>query len=101
MKKLHLAALAIALTTAFAFTACGESNNHGHKHDSSKAQTECPVLGGAIDKSIYIDYKGERIYFCCKGCDKDFLKEPEKYLKKMRDQGVELEKSPATAKKQR
>ena len=33
-----------------------------------KPQTFCPVMGGPIDTTIYVDYKGMRIYFCCKGC---------------------------------
>ncbi|TAL36702.1 MAG: YHS domain-containing protein [Spirochaetes bacterium] len=99
MKRFQITTLTLALCMTFAFAACGESEHHEHKHGSSKAQTECPVLGGAIDKSLYADYKGERIYFCCKGCPEEFSKNPEKYMKKLRDQGVELEKSPAPVKK--
>jgi YHS domain-containing protein len=62
-----------------------------------KAQTTCPVLGGNVDKNIYVDYKGQRIYFCCKGCDEEFKKNPDKYLEKMKSQGVTPEKSPADA----
>ncbi len=53
-----------------------------------QSQTKCPVLAGNIDKQVYTDYKGKRIYFCCKGCDEEFKKDPEKYLKKMQDEGV-------------
>ncbi len=35
----------------------------------AKPQTVCPVLGGNVNKQVYVDYKGNRIYFCCKGCD--------------------------------
>jgi YHS domain-containing protein len=64
-----------------------------------KPQTVCPVRGDTIDKNVYVDYQGKRIYFCCKGCDADFKKDPEKYLKKMQDEGVTLEPSPAGAQK--
>ncbi|MBC8426091.1 YHS domain-containing protein [bacterium] len=44
-------------------------------------QTVCPVSGEPLpDKKTYVDYQGRRIYFCCPGCDVDFLKEPGKYL---------------------
>jgi YHS domain-containing protein len=64
-----------------------------------KAQTTCPVLGGSVDKNVYVDYQGQRIYFCCKGCDEEFKKNPDKYLEKMKSQGVTPEKSPAAASK--
>lgn len=55
-------------------------------------QTTCPVMGGAINKELYADYKGERVYFCCMACPPQFKKDPEKYLKKMKDAGQEPEK---------
>jgi YHS domain-containing protein len=64
-----------------------------------KPQTVCPVLAGNIDKSIYVDYKGKRIYFCCKGCDAEFKKDPEKYMKKLQDEGIKLEPCPTGAEK--
>ena len=62
-------------------------------------QAKCPVLGGDINKQVYVDYKGKRIYFCCSGCDTEFKKDPEKYMKKLEEQGVTLEPSPAGAAK--
>jgi len=61
-----------------------------------KPQTLCPVLGGNIDKKVFIDYQGKRIYFCCSGCPAEFSKDPEKYLKKIEAQGITLEKCPET-----
>lgn len=55
-------------------------------------QKTCPVMGGAIDKSIYVDYKGQRVYFCCNGCPAQFKKDPEKYLKKLEATGEKPEK---------
>ena len=60
-----------------------------------KPQTICPVMGGEVDKSVYADYEGKRVYFCCDSCRKDFQKDPAKYIKKMEDQGITLEKTPA------
>ncbi len=45
------------------------------------AQKTCPVMGNPINPDIYVDYKGRRIYFCCKACISAFKKNPEKYLK--------------------
>lgn len=57
-------------------------------------QKVCPVMGTAIDKKIYVDYKGKRVYFCCSMCPAEFNKNPEKYIKKMEKDGVVLEKVP-------
>ena len=46
-------------------------------------QTLCPVMGNPIDKEIFIEYQGRKIYFCCPGCDDMFLANPEKYLDKL------------------
>ena len=32
-----------------------------------QSQKLCPVMGGEIDKSAYVDYEGKRVYFCCAG----------------------------------
>jgi YHS domain-containing protein len=59
-----------------------------------KAQTTCPVLGGNINKDVYVDYQGQRIYFCCEACIAEFRKDPEKFLEKLKAQGITSEKSP-------
>ncbi len=46
-------------------------------------QTACPIMGTAIDKNVYTEYKGKKVYFCCAGCETPFLKSPEKYLSKL------------------
>lgn len=58
-----------------------------------QAQTVCPVLGNKINKNVYTDYQGKRVYFCCAGCAAPFQKNPEQYLKKMEGQGATPEKA--------
>jgi Cu(I)/Ag(I) efflux system membrane fusion protein len=62
-----------------------------------KAQAICPVMGGEIDREVFVDYQGQRVYFCCPGCREPFLKEPQKYLEKLKAEGVTLEAAPASA----
>lgn len=57
-------------------------------------QKLCPVMGGEIDTSVYTDYQGKRVYFCCAGCIESFKKEPHKYLHKIAAQGITLEETP-------
>ncbi len=72
-----------------------DMNHEGHDHSAmmeegaEKAmeavgeQTICPVMGNPINKDIFVEYKGKKVYFCCPGCDKIFKEDPEKYLAKL------------------
>ena len=57
-------------------------------------QDKCPVRGSTINKNVYVDYEGKRIYFCCPPCIKSFLNNPERYLKQMEKEGIILENAP-------
>jgi YHS domain-containing protein len=47
-------------------------------------QTTCPVMeGNPIDKTLFVEYKGKKVYFCCKECEGKFLADPEKYVAKL------------------
>ncbi|NLD35301.1 MAG: YHS domain-containing protein [Desulfatiglans sp.] len=46
-------------------------------------QTLCPVMDAPINKEYFVEYKGKMVYFCCPGCEKQFLENPEKYLHKL------------------
>lgn len=56
-----------------------------------KPQTTCPVTGEAINKSIFVDYKGKRIYLCCNSCIDPVKKDPEMYIKKLEKMGQSVE----------
>lgn len=99
MKKISmiLAALAVALMMVGPVLAQQKSVRavgQTKAQTQGQPQTKCPVLGGNVDKSIYADYKGYRYYFCCKGCDEEFKKNPEKYIEKMKAEGITPEKIP-------
>ena len=61
------------------------------KDPEMKPQTACPVTGERIVKSAYLDYQGQRIYFCCKGCISKFQADPEKYMEQFAKDGILLE----------
>lgn len=69
------------------------------KNVKAKPQTLCPVMGDPINKNYYVDYRGHRIYFCCNECPDTFKKNPEKYMKILKDSGVSLEKAPGKSDK--
>ena len=46
----------------------------------------CPVTGDSFTvhkQTPVVQYKGERYYMCCPGCDTEFQKDPERYIKQM------------------
>jgi YHS domain-containing protein len=46
-------------------------------------QVTCPVMGGQINKDVYVEHKGKKVYFCCPGCKGEFKSDPEKYMDKL------------------
>lgn len=82
---------------------CGDGHDHSkHDHGTTSAKTPetvsgpsdpnakpyllktCVVSGeelGKMGEPMRFTYKGQEIKLCCKGCEKDFNKDPEKYLK--------------------
>ena len=46
-------------------------------------QKICPVMGSPINKAIFVEYEGKKVYFCCPPCKDKFSAEPEKYIAKL------------------
>ena len=70
------------------------NHKHGFSHlkrrrgkGPLKPQTFCPVMGGPIDTTVHVDYKGMRIYFCCEGCKYNFKLTPNLYIKTLKRYG--------------
>ncbi|MBT4482122.1 MAG: YHS domain-containing protein [Candidatus Latescibacteria bacterium] len=79
----------------------GTAHEHGsvdeeETADASKSQKICPVMGGKINNTIYADYEGKRTYLCCAACLDEFNKNPEKYINKLEDEGISLDKVPTS-----
>jgi len=67
----------------------GEHADHAMP-DNRQLQTQCPVMGGAINPEHFIDVEGYRIYVCCPGCDQQIAAHPQKYIREMEQAGVQL-----------
>lgn len=102
MKNL-LSLLALALAASLPLALAAHDHDHADKPAAkapnaawlAKAKAEYPLktcvvsdeeiggsMGEAIDFIYQQDGKPDRLVrFCCKDCEKDFLKEPAKYLK--------------------
>ncbi|MGA2507499.1 MAG: heavy metal-binding domain-containing protein [Chitinispirillaceae bacterium] len=67
------------------------ANAGAEKTKQLKPQTTCPVTGDPINKTLFVDYKGKRIYVCCENCINPLKKNPEKYIKKLESMGQSVE----------
>lgn len=56
-----------------------------------KMQSLCPIMNSEINKDLYVDYEGKRIYVCCPGCIDTVKADPAKYVKLIEDKGEKLE----------
>lgn len=63
------------------------------KEGAACTQTKCPFMDSEINKEIYADYEGKRVYFCCEACKEKFKADPSKCIKEMEDKGIVLDKS--------
>ncbi len=77
--------------------AAGAAGSTGLSGPKPGPQELCPLMGGKINREIFADHGGKRVYFCCPACKPEFEKNPEKYLKKLRDAGVQVEDAPVPA----
>ncbi len=65
-------------------------NNQEHTDSKLKPYTlkTCVISGeklGGMGEAYVHKYKDREIKFCCKGCLKEFNKEPDKYIKKIEE----------------
>ena len=56
-------------------------------------QLRCPIMKGEINKKLFVDYQGWRIYVCCKSCLKQIKQDPAKYIRQLEAEGITLDKA--------
>jgi YHS domain-containing protein len=54
-------------------------------------QEVCLVMGGKINKKLYSDIQGQRVYFCCAMCPPKFKADPDSFFQKAAADGVVFE----------
>ena len=97
-----VAAAALIGAGSWASADCGKCDGgHKGKADAAaekkvevKAQTTCPIMGGKINKELYVDADGSRIYVCCGGCIAKIKEDPAKAIAKIKANGETPEALP-------
>ena len=64
------------------------------KGEPGKPQTVDVLTGDAIDRNLYGDYDGKRVYFCHPGSKTRFESNVAENLQKIKEKGIVLEKAP-------
>ncbi len=100
MKRMVMAmilamALGLAAGTAWSGEPAKGPTDLPNSPQTGRQQVACPIEHDKINKNLFVDYQGQRIYFCCPACIPIFKKNPEKYLQQMQQEGVTPEKTPA------
>ena len=82
LASVTLTAMCLAATWALA----GDKAASGEQEKKPYPLKTCVVSGeklGSMGDAYVFKHKDQEIRLCCKGCLKDFLKDPEKYHKKL------------------
>lgn len=82
--------LCLVVSLGFLVVGCGSDESQAQ----AGPQTTCPIMGNPINKKIFVDHKGKRVYFCCNACPDIFKADADAQMKKMTDAGVVLADTP-------
>lgn len=85
MKKLLITSLLAGAVLAGSLTATAADKKSDKKKSDYPLKT-CVVSGeklGEMGKPYVIKHDGREVQLCCKSCEKDFKKDPAKYMKKL------------------
>jgi hypothetical protein len=74
------------------------SQKEANKENKAEYQTKCPVTGRKINKVVYFEYKGVKIYACCRGCIPTIKDKPGKFLQHLKNEKIKLDKTKKDAK---
>lgn len=79
MKLLSLSiVLALGVAIPFSFAADADSSTKPYPLTTCVVSTD---ELGSMGKILVFEYEGQEVKLCCKGCKKQFDKDPEKFMK--------------------
>ncbi|MCX6998089.1 MAG: hypothetical protein NTV49_13655 [Kiritimatiellaeota bacterium] len=89
MKKLVIvmSAMLMLMRVGMAGAQAAPSGGPAAARPTVQKQTVCPVMGGEVNRDLFADFDGKRVYFCCKGCPAVFKQDPAKYIAKLEKDG--------------
>ncbi|KMQ49869.1 hypothetical protein CHISP_3222 [Chitinispirillum alkaliphilum] len=101
MKKFGLIFLIVLLPVVIILACQNHSDSYsghdhgGHQHVAEgktySAQQTCPVMGGEINREMYAEQDGKRIYVCCPGCIETIEQNFQKHVNILKESGQKPE----------
>lgn len=88
MKTFKQLILALTLTGALALPLVGRAEDKPATKDKEYPLATCVVSGEKLDEMgapFVFKHDGQEIKLCCKNCKKKFDKDPDTYMKKLKD----------------
>lgn len=95
MKKLNLFTVLTLTATFLTAPLVGRAEDKKETKAKPYSLEKCIVSDeklGEMGKPFVFVHEGQEIKLCCKSCQKDFKKDPAKYLKKLKDAEAKAKK---------
>ena len=80
-------AVAASAQTAAKPTTAAPTANSAEESVKDAGNKSCPISGDPVSGKDFVVYKGVKYGLCCAMCKDKFLKDPEKYIQKLKDKG--------------
>ena len=101
LTALAILCMLMAVTTSISCTSRDKGEQNQEKTETGTPSPPAKIYqmrdafsGKLVNRRIYSDYEGKRIYFCCPESREEFLKDPEKYINRFKELGVTLQDAP-------
>ena len=70
----------------------GEDGGAEGEGEQIRLQTHCPVMNLPIDRSLFHDHDGWRIYVCCPGCLEEVRERADEMVREHAAKGIAFER---------
>ena len=92
-------ALGVVLVTSLLFAGTISASPAAYTETATAVvdagNTVCPVSGGKVSGKHFVEYQGKRYGLCCAHCEKEFKKDPEKYIATLEGSGEHAHGGPS------
>lgn len=85
------------MPSMMAGTTTADGGAQAEGEGTRRLQTLCPIMNLPIDRKLYHDFEGQRIYVCCPGCLDEVRARAGEIVAEQAGRGIEFEKVPREA----